>query len=158
MAIKSLTNSYYVNQQIPNYQKALKEHNDCWTQIYNLFPNVILEQSYKNETATTSKELFEMAKLYFKDYLQVERSYSISTIDVANLKNYQGQEIHIGDPIAINADEYYDGFGDLRTSLEQYLFVTDIKYNLRKDSNINLTVNTIKYGDKVIKELINLIR
>lgn len=158
MAIKTLTNSYYINQEIPNYQQALKQHNDCWTQIYNLFPNVILEQSYKNETATTSKELFEMAQLFFKDYLKVETSYNISTIDISNLKNYQGQEIHIGDPIAINADEYYDGFGDLRTSLEQYLFVTDIKYNLRKDSNISLTVNTIKYGDKVIKELINLIR
>ena len=43
-------------------------------------------------------------------------------------------------------------------SLIQYLYITDISYDLRQDDSIQLTVNSIKYRDKVIGELVKLIR
>ena len=64
----------------------------------------------------------------------------------------------MGDPIAVNAFEYYDDYDEVYNTLSQYLFVTDISYALRKEGDINLTVNAIKYQDKLIRNLAKLIR
>jgi hypothetical protein len=70
-----------------------------------------------------------------------------------------GQELKIGDGIEVDADEIYDDpHSDIYKSLIQYLYITDISYDLRRDDNIQLTVNNIKYSDKVIGQLIKLIR
>jgi hypothetical protein len=100
-----------------------------------------------------------MAQWAFKDYMQPESNYSISVIDINTLKGYSGQELTIGDGIEVNASELYDDAGsDIYKSLRQYLYITDISYNLRQDDDIQLTVNSIKYRDKVIGELVKLIR
>ena len=84
---------------------------------------------------------------------QPENGYSISIIDISNILGYYGQEITIGDGIKIKTEA-----DALRNALSQYLFVTDISYDLRKDNGIQLTVNSIKYQDKLIQRLVKLIK
>ena len=100
-----------------------------------------------------------MAQFAFKDYSQVESNYNITTIDLSSLKGYAGQELKPGEAIEINADELYNDYSsDIYRSLSQFLYITDVSYDLRKDNDIQLTVNPIKYQDKVIGQLIKLIR
>lgn len=159
MMIRVLQSCNYQNYDILQYRQAQEEHDAIWRQIYTKYPNLIYEQAYTNEDATTSKELLTMAQWAFKDHLQPESNYNISVIDSNTLKGYQGQELAIGDGIEVNATELYDDAGsDIYKSLMQYLYITDISYDLRQDDNIQLTVNSIKYRDKVIGELVKLIR
>ena len=123
-----------------------------------MFPTILLESSYSNDTASTAAELYFFASNAFKDMAAPERAYNIALIDTQHLKGYQGQELKIGDSIAINSGEYYNGEDDIKKSLSQFLFITDISYNLRSDSDLTLTVNSIKYQDKLIQRLAKLIR
>lgn len=159
MMIRVLKTCNYETYEPTQYYQAQMEHENIWKQIYTQYPNLCYEQSYTNENATSSKELLQMAQWAFKDYTEPENNYNISVIDPNTLKGYQGQELHIGDGIEINVDEIYnDPHSDIYKSLIQYLYITDISYNLRRDDDIQLTVNSIKYSDKVIGQLIKLIR
>lgn len=157
MQFDILNNSYY-NQEFSSYTYYLDLHNKIWSSLYREHPGILLEGVYSSDSATTSEELYQMALLSFKDLSYPERAYNISVIDVASLKHYYGQELKIGDNIALNQKEYYDEYDDLAKSLSQFLFITDISYNLRSDADINLTVNTIKYQDKLIQSLARLIK
>ena len=64
----------------------------------------------------------------------------------------------IGEGILVDVEEYYNHFDDVYKTLSQYLFITDLSYDLLKDSDIQITVNTIKYQDKLIKRLVKLIK
>jgi hypothetical protein len=100
-----------------------------------------------------------MAKMAFRDYSNIEANYNISVIDPYTLKGYIGQELKIGDAIELIAEELYpDLNSDIYKSLNQYLYISDINYDLRSDKDIQITVNDIKYQDKVIGQLIKLIR
>ena len=148
----------FLNNKLSEYNKYQKQHQEIWTQLYKQFPSILLEQKYQNEDATNSLELLQMAQLAMKDFNNIEREYGITTIDTFALKGYKGQQINIGDAIALNAEELYTGFDDIKESLKQYLFVTDISYTLRQDTDVNLTVNKIKYQDKMIQQLAKLIK
>lgn len=159
MMIRVLHTCNYRNYNPVQYRQAQEEHDAIWRQIYTKYPNLIYEQAYTNEDATTPQELLTMAQWAFKDYNQPESNYNISVIDSNTLKGYKGQELAIGDGIEVNATELYDDVGsDIYKSLIQYLYITDISYDLRQDDSIQLTVNSIKYRDKVIGELVKLIR
>lgn len=99
-----------------------------------------------------------MAQLAMKDKTQTENSYSLSLIDTHSLHGYRGQKIKIGDSIALEVNDFYDKLDDLYKLLSQYLFITDISYSLRSDADISVTVNTIKYQDKLLQQLVKLIR
>ena len=99
-----------------------------------------------------------MSKLAFKDYTAPEKQYNITMIDVAALQGYEGQELHLGDGILIRASDYYDSIDETYKALNQYLFISDISYSLRTDTDISLTVNTIKYQDKLLQSIVKLIR
>lgn len=158
MMISFFKQGYYIDNPMTEYTKAREKQQIVWSKIYKSFPNVILEKKYTNTSATTSEELLKMAKLAMRDYSQLEREYNISLIDASHLRGYEGQELSIGLPIQLSAEEYYDGYDDIKTSLNQYLFITDLSYNLRSDSNVSITVNSIKYEDKLIRQLAKLIR
>ena len=159
MMINTLQTCNYVDYKPQQYYQAQREHDNLWKTIYTKYPNLIYEKSFTNEDATTSKELLQLAQYAFRDYTQPESNYNISVIDLNTLKGYKGQELKIGDGIEIDANELYnDHDSDIYSSLVQYLFITDISYDLRKDDGIQLTVNPIKYQDKVIGQLIKLIR
>ncbi len=148
--------SYYQNYNDLLYERALDKHNTIWDEIYRNFGNVIYERTYSNENAADSDELYELASLAFKDYMIPERNYSITIINNHEL-NYNGEELRIGDPIKINVEEYYNIYDSLYKSLSQYLFITDISYSLRSPTDFSLTVNNIKYSDKLLKRLVKLI-
>lgn len=154
----SLLMSNYTNRPAMDYQKLLYEKSLLWQRVYRDYPNILLETSFSYSKATTSEELLRMAQLAMRDKTKPEEQYNLSLIDIYSLQGYVGQRIKIGDSIAVKASEFYDEVDDLYQALTKYLFITDIKYNLRNDSDINITVNTIKYQDKLLQQLVKLIR
>lgn len=158
MIIKYLKQCY-INKPLTEYYTYTQKHNEIWRRLYQTYPSILVENKYTNTDATSSWDLLTMAKYAFKDLSYPEREYSISMINNAkDFLNYQGQELHIGDPIQLASKEFYNQFDDIRISLDQLLFITDLKYNLREDNNISITVNSIKYQDKLIQRLIKLIK
>ena len=153
----------YQNNPCYTYTRLKQQHDLIWQRLYQNYPNLMLENTYSNNDATTSLELYQFAKQYFNKYCQPERNYNISTIDVAQLRGYQGDAtvLHVGDAIELDPNEYVDtkaADDPVYSALNQYLFISDISYKLRSDADIQLTVNDIKYEDKLIKSLATLIR
>ena len=174
IAINYLT-SHFIDAGISNYEILLEQRDNLWREFYDEYPYLFLETSYTDESATTSEELLQMAKYAFQDQKYPEKSYSIALIDlvfdVENLdtesesgktkytpKYYREKELHIGDSIKIAADDYITDRDDIYEALSQLLFITDISRDLRNDGDCQLTVNTIKYQDKLIRRLAKLIR
>ena len=175
MAITYLT-SHFVDAGTSDYELLLQKRDDLWRSFYEEYPYLFLETSYSNDSATTSEELLTMAKYAFEDQKYPEKSYSISLIDLVqdvetldfwlnpedrryyNPKYYRGPELHIGEGIKISAEDYTNDRDDIYEALSQLLFITDISRDLRNDGDCQLTVNTIKYQDKLIRRLAKLIR
>ena len=145
-------------QYFDTYEQLMKKHQMIWRKLYANYPSVILESNYSNTDAIDSQGLYLAASNYFKDLYNPERQYNITIIDVNHLKGYSGQQLRIGDPIKVNADEYYDEYDDVKEALKQYLFISDLSYSLRSDADIGITVNTIKYQDKLLQRLVKLIK
>lgn len=158
----------FSNRTIKNYNQAKNEQQQIWDELYKKFPGVLLEDSFKNDYAFTSLELYDLASIAFKDKVNIENNYNISLINAyrnlsikdgtTSFSSYRGQELKIGESILIDADDYYDTRDDIHQALSQYLFITDLSYDLRKDSDVSLTVNPIKYQDKLIQRLVKLIK
>lgn len=153
-----LIQKYYLPLELKKYDELKKAQRELWDTLYTTYGYLMLEQNYKNDTATTSPELMTLAKYAFKDYTAPERQYNITVIDATSLKGYKGEEIRVGDGIQIDAQAYYNEYDQIFKSLSQYLFVTDISYTLRSPTDISLTVNSIKYQDKLIQRLVKLIK
>ena len=140
------------------YEQTKKTKIQIWNNIYAQYPFLMLEDNYSYELATSSAELLKMAELIFKDRKEPEKAYTISMIDIHALSGYIGQQLTPGQGIRIKADDYYDENDDVYNALTQYLFITDVSYSLRNDADINLTVNSIKYQEKLLQSLVKLIR
>lgn len=153
-----LLKNNYVTNNLLQYEGIKEQKENLWNKIYTDYPFLMLEDNYTYTLATTSEELLKMAKLVFKGKKQPEKGYSVSIIDTKNLEGYIGQELKPGQGIEINASEYYDENDDIYKALSQYLFITDISYSLRDDTNISITVNSIKYQEKLLQSLVKLIR
>lgn len=149
--------NYYTNSPLTTYEKLLEEKLGLWQYLYSLYPNVLLESSYKNEQASSSAQLYKEAQLAFKDKMHPEKQYNITIMDINRVVGDRSL-FRIGEPIAINAQEYYDEPDDVFQALSQFLFITDISYTLRNDADIQLTVNSIKYQEKLLQQLVKLIR
>lgn len=143
---------------IEEYDKAQKKHDAVWNRIYNTYGNAILENSYSNSTAVNAEELYIAASNYFKDKAAPEKQYNISVIDIYSLKGYNNQKIQVTDQIRLAGQDFYDEMDELKDLINQPLFVSEISYSLRSDGDIKLTVNTIKYQDKLIRKLVSLIK
>ena len=143
---------------IEEYDKAQKKHDAVWNRIYNTYGNVVLENSYSNSTAVNAEELYVAASNYFKDKAAPEKQYNISVIDIYSLKGYNNQKIQVTDQIRLAGQDFYDEMDELKDLINQPLFVSEISYSLRSDGDIKLTVNVIKYQDKLIRKLVSLIK
>lgn len=143
---------------IEEYDKAQKKHDAVWNRIYNTYGNVVLENSYSNSTAVNAEELYIAASNYFKDKAAPEKQYNISVIDIYSLKGYNNQKIQVTDQIRLAGQDFYDEMDELKDLINQPLFVSEISYSLRSDGDIKLTVNVIKYQDKLIRKLVSLIK
>ena len=147
-----------INEDFSVYTQVKKERDNFWTLMRCQYPYILLEDNFSSSDATTSSELLLLAKYAMKDKTRPERDYRITYINSSALDGYVDSELKIGDGILIDASEYYDEIDNVTSSLSQYLFITDISYDLRKDSDIQLTVNSIKYQDKLIQRLAKLIK
>ena len=143
---------------VVEYEKAQQKHDAVWNRIYNTYGNAILENSYSNSTAVNAEELYIAASNYFKDKTAPEKQYNISVIDIYSLKGYNNQKIQVTDQIRLAGQDFYDEMDELKDLINQPLFVSEISYSLRSDGDIKLTVNTIKYQDKLIRKLVSLIK
>lgn len=148
----------FTTNHFEEYNRLKKQQQTIWNRLYKDFPGILLENTYSNEDATTPEELYRSSYLYFKDISQPERGYNITMINQAEIQGFKGQELKVGDSIRVNVSEYYDENDDIQKTLSQLLFITDISYSLRSDSDLQLTVNNIKYQDKLIRRLAKLIK
>lgn len=143
---------------IEEYEKAQQKHDAVWNRIYQTYGDVVLENSYNNSTAVNADELYIAASNYFKDKAAPEKQYNISIIDIYSLKGYNNQKIQVTDQIRLAGQDFYDEIDELKDLINQPLFVSEISYSLRSDGDIKLTVNVIKYQDKLIRKLVSLIK
>jgi len=153
----------YRELPMTEYYKYKEQHDHLWNTLYNKYQFMILQNSYKNENATSSLELLQMAQYAFKHQSNPEAEYSISVLNSADLKgldghSYYGQEIRIGDGIKVDAQAYYNEYDQIYRSLSQYLFISKISYSLRNPIDISLTVNDVQYEDKIVQRLVKLIK
>jgi hypothetical protein len=118
---------------------------------------VLLEKVYGNEEAINSEELYKLAFLELQQLVNPERSYSITISDVCKLCGYEGQHLHIGDPIMVDATSYFSDNSVLSQLVSEYLYISDISYTLRQYNGLGLTVNNLKYNEKLFQQLVNLI-
>lgn len=156
--IYKILSERYRELPMEEYYKYQKQHDQIWTTLYHKYPGMILQNTYKNEKALTSSELLQMSSYILKNKQQPEAEYSLSVLNVAQLKGYYGQEIRIGDGIKLDAQSYYNEYDQIYKSLSQYLFISKISYALRNPVDISLTVNDVQYEDKIIQRLVKLIR
>lgn len=148
----------FVENELSTYSQLLQQKETLWKELHITYPNLFLEGTFEYPTATTSSELLKMAQYAFMGKSKPENNYSVSILDIFSLKGYNGEELKIGYPIMIDATQYQLENINLQKAIDQYLFITDISYNLRSDVNISITVNSIKYDDKLIQKLVKLIR
>ena len=157
MTYKILKNSF-TNRSFTKYEELKELQHNLWSNLYQDYSGILLESVYSNQDATSPQDLYVLASNFLKDKTEPEKGYSISIIDLDRLQGYYGQELSISTGIEINVEEYYDNSDYLSKALSQYLFITDISYDLRKPSDIQITVNSIKYQDKLIQRLVKLIK
>lgn len=157
MQVIRLIRNYYAAES-PKYLEYASKKLLLWKQLYTRYPGVFLEKVYSNNNVRSSKQLLQMSLLVMQDYTAPEKQYNITTIDIAALEGYTGQELTIGDNILLETSDFYTDVDDMYRSLNQYLFISDISYSLRQDTDIKLTVNTIKYQDKLLQSIVKLIR
>ena len=170
VAINYMTAHFY-DAGLSAYELLMQQRDDVWRKLFQEYPFLFLETSYTNDSATTSADLLMLAKYAFENQKYPEKSYSISLLDLVqsletldnedgthNAKYFRESELHIGDGISISAEDYTDDRDDVYEALSQYLFISDISRDLRNDASCQLTVNTIKYQDKLIRRLATMIR
>ena len=157
MTYKILKNSF-TNRSFKKYEELKQLQHNIWFDLYQDYSGILLESVYSNQDATSPQDLYMLASNFLKDKTEPEKGYSISIIDLDRLQGYYGQELSISTGIEIDVEEYYDNSDYLSKALSQYLFITDISYDLRKPSDIQITVNSIKYQDKLIQRLVKLIK
>lgn len=149
--------NYYQSATTTQYEIYRKLQQEAWRTFYQKYAGLIVEQSYENTDALTSEQLYNFAYAQFKDISKPEYDFSATVVEAAKLKGYTGQELHIGDPIKIEMQDLMD-LGRDNISLQQLLYISGISYSLRKDSSTELTLNTLKYNDKLAQKLAKLIK
>lgn len=143
---------------LSSYSRLQQQKESLWKNLHKFYPHVFYEGYFEYPEATTSEELYQMAEYAFKGKSEPETNYSVSILDIYSLKGYSGESLRVGQPILIDATEYQMDNVELKKAIDQYLFITDISYSLRSDTNISITVNRIKYDEKLIQKLVKLIR
>lgn len=169
IAINYLT-SHFIDNGKSKYEELLDQRDLIWRDFYKDYPYLFLESSYTSDSATTSADILYMAQCAFKDLQYPERSYSISLIDLIqnietqdedmkyNPQYHRNPELHIGDGIMLSVGDFIKNKDDIYEALSQVLFISDITRDLREDGNCQITVNSIKYQDKLIHRLAKLIK
>lgn len=157
MLLKKWGQHYDIDEML-NYNKLLTKHNNLWEEIYQNYPSIILEDNFSDSDAVSSNDLLKGARNYLRQYYQPENDFSVTVINRSELTG-SGYVPSIGQGILVDPT-YYSNLTstNFSSAVQQYLFVTDVSYTLRSASDIKLTVNAIKYSDKLIQRLAKLIK
>jgi hypothetical protein len=139
------------------YRNSIKLNRDFWIDLYNNYPAVFLEATYKNETATTPELLYKAASNKFQELSNPEPEYSVTAIDLKNITGIDLYELELGDQIRIEDNAIETKPDELKRLLQQRLFISKIDYTLRSDDNIKLTVNPVRYDDVLLDRLVKLL-
>ena len=126
-------------------------------ELYNKYPALLLEAKYEDSTSTTAELLYKAAYNAFKNMITPEPSYSVTALDIRNSQNINLFGLELGDQIRILDEVIQEKPDQLKKLLQQELFISSINYTLRSDSDIKLTVNSIRYDDKLLSRLVKLI-
>lgn len=148
----------YTSADTTSYDSAKQAHYKQWKILYENYGNFLLENSFTDSESVTSEALYDAAMAFFKDKEIPERQYGITVIDINSLHGYRGQQLKVTDQIRIATADFYPDLDQLKNVLDQPLFINQIEYSLRSDSDIKLTVNTVQYQDKMIRRLVKLIK
>ena len=153
---------YILSQQynsltLYNYDELTARKQNLWASLIQKYPGVLLEKVYGNEEAINSEELYKLASLELQQLVNPERNYSITISDIWKLRGYEGQHLYIGDPIMIDVTNYFSDNSVLSQLVSEYLYISDISYTLRQYNGLGLTVNNLKYNEKLFQQLVNLI-
>ena len=139
------------------YREAQKQNKEFWIELYNNYPAVFLEATYKNELATTPELLYSAAFNKFQELSNPEPEYSITAIDLKNITGIDLYQLELGDQIRIEDNLIEQKPDQLKRLLQQRLFISKIDYTLRSDDNIKITVNPVKYDDVLLERLVKLL-
>lgn len=146
------------NSILSEYNNLVANNKAIWKNLFKEYGMLLLETSFTSETATSTEELYNEAMTYYAEYEKPEKTYSLTITDISVVKNYISSIISVGDQIALDYNEFYQEEDDLKDLLQQHLFINSIKYNLRKDSDIQYDVTTTSFYDKLLSKLANLIK
>lgn len=147
----------YSSLTLYNYDELTARKQNLWASLIQKYPGVLLEKVYGNEEAINSEELYKLASLELQQLTNPERSYSITISDIWKLRGYEGQHLHIGDPILIDVTHYFSDNSVLSQLVSEFLYISDINYTLRQYNGLGLTVNNLKYNEKLFQQLVKLI-
>jgi hypothetical protein len=168
-------NVYYAlaKQQKYNneYETALENQRKLWTEMYTTYDNLIVENTYTNDSALTPQLLLKAAQNKFNELSEPEPNYNVSMLDVYNENASIRSNIEITDQIHLNTQETgfvleYNEYNALPKTinkdkliclLNKTLFITGISYSLRTDEKVSITVNPVRYGDILIDRLAKLL-
>jgi hypothetical protein len=139
--------------------------------MYTKYNNLIVENTYQNDSALTPSLLLKAAKNKFSELSSPEPDYSVSMLDVYNEDASIRSFIEISDQIKINTNETgynieYDEYeksskkaysNKLEELLKKTLFISEISYSLRSDGDVSVTVNPVRYSDVMIDRLAKLL-
>ncbi len=167
---------HYTIHETNEYERYKQERELVLRDLHSQFGFLLLERDYNDPDAMDSLELLQKAKYAFKDYENPEAEYFLTLIKSPELRRINryikdnetveiipstaiyGQEIRIGDSIRLRAEEYYNEYDQIYSSLSKYLFITEISYTLRDSANFSVTVNDVRYQDKLIQRLVRLMK
>lgn len=139
------------------YDKALAAQKQTWFDFKAKYPSICLETTYTNNTATTSQFLYEAAMAQFKDLSNPEPDYNVGILDNFEINDISILNLQLGDQVRISKEILQEEQTEIKKMLENVLFVTSIKYNLRNDMSMNINVNKIKYTDVLISRLARIL-
>jgi hypothetical protein len=139
--------------------------------MYTTYDNLIVENTYTNDSALTPQLLLKAAQNKFNELSEPEPNYNVSMLDVYNENASIRSNIEITDQIHLNTQETgfvleYNEYNALPKTinkdkliclLNKTLFITEISYSLRTDEKVSITVNPVRYGDILIDRLAKLL-
>ena len=143
-----------INDPIYNrYVTVRNLKNQIWYNIKLLYDQYLLEGFYQNETEINPIALYYQAKLYLDIHKQPLDTYGITYLDISKVIGQNVNLVSVGDYINI----YNYNLGIIE-QLNNELRVVSINRDLRKSSDIQLTVDRIRNTQTILEKLLKSIQ
>lgn len=147
---------------------------NLWANLYRMYGNYILENSYTNSDEMDSIGLFNQAQIYYADYNKPSANYSTEILDLSLLQPIGVPRLKIGSKIRVYNNEINlnDPIFEKSTGGEyietptlntlQYtnneLIVTSLQYDLRKSASVQIGVQKVTAYKTILQKLIKTVK